>query len=380
MTDTTHHASLDAVAELGPVFADRATALDREGRFAADNYRDMKAAKLLSAGVPRELGGGGAGHAQLCAMIRALARHCPSSALSLSMHTHLVAAAVYKHRHGQPGAALLKKVADGERVLVSTGAGDWVDSNGSSERVPGGYRVTATKRFGSGAPAGDIAVTSARYDDPEQGPMVLHFPVPLDAEGVAIADDWDTLGMRATGSQTIRYEGVFVPEEAIALKRPRGPWHPAWNVVLTVAVPIYTAAYVGLAEAAADEALQRARGQAEHGEPPAHAPYLVGELQNALMCAQLAGDALVENARDYDFEPELKRAERALRLKTLATSGVRATVDKAVELTGGAAYFRRCRLEQLWRDAQAAPFHPLPEKQQQRFTGRVALGLEPVHG
>lgn len=43
-------------------------------------------------------------------------------------------------------------------------------------------------------------ITSGRYDDPVQGAMVLHFPLPLSAEGVRVSDDWDTHGMRGTGS------------------------------------------------------------------------------------------------------------------------------------------------------------------------------------
>jgi hypothetical protein len=35
-------------------------------------------------------------------------------------------------------------------------------------------------------------------------------------------------------------------------------------------------------------------------------------------------------------------------------------------------------LERLVRDLHAAPFHPLTPKRQQRFTGRLALGLDPV--
>ena len=109
----------------------------------------------MSALVPSELGGGGATHGEVCQVLRELAHHCGSTALALSMHTHLVAAAVWRHKHGQPAEALLRKIAASELVLVSTGAGDWVDSVGKAERAPGGYRVSAVKRFGSGSPVGD---------------------------------------------------------------------------------------------------------------------------------------------------------------------------------------------------------------------------------
>ena len=259
MTDTTLNPFVAAARELGPTFAERASAADQNGAFVSDNYRDLKAKKLFSAGVPKDLGGGGATHAELCEMLREVGHYCPSTGLALSMHTHLVAAAVWRHGHGQPAGPLLSKVAEAELVLVSTGSTDWLDSNGTAERVEGGYRVNAQKRFASGCPGGDIALTSAPYDDPKEGALVLHFPVPMKAEGVRVNGDWDTLGMRATGSNTITFENVFVPDAAIGAKRPRGQWHPSISVVCLVALPIVLSPYVGLAETAARLAKEGAR-------------------------------------------------------------------------------------------------------------------------
>lgn len=362
------------VRELGPGFAERAARKDLTGEFVAENYAEMKARKLFSAGVPEALGGGGASHTELCDVLRELAQFCPSTALALSMHQHLLAAAVWRHLHGQPAEALLRKIAEAELVLVSTGAGDWLESNGKAERVDGGYRVTAEKRFGSGCPAGDLSITSAPYDDPESGPSVLHFPVPLKAEGVSIREDWDTMGMRATGSHTLVFESVFVPDASIALRRPRGPWHPSWSVVLTVAPPLIMAPYVGAAVAAADIARAHARQRAGDG----HLPYLVGEMENALTIAWMALREMMAVAAGYDFDPDLQLASEALIRKTLVVRSVRTVVETAVEIVGGGAYFRRSRLERIWRDVQAAQFHPLPEAKQLVFTGRVSMGLSPV--
>jgi hypothetical protein len=45
---------------------------------------------------------------------------------------------------------------------------------------------------------------------------------------------------------------------------------------------------------------------------------------------------------------------------------------------GGAGLFRDMGLERLVRDIHAVQFHPLPANRQHRFTGRCALGLDPV--
>jgi alkylation response protein AidB-like acyl-CoA dehydrogenase len=368
------HPCIAAVRELGPAFADRAAGHDRSGDFVAENYAEMKAKKLFSAGVPAELGGGGASHAQLCQMVRELAGYCPSTALALSMHTHLIAANTWRHLHGQPAAPLLEKVAQGELVLVSTGGRDWLDSNGQVEKVDGGYRVSADKRFGSGGPAGDIALTSAPYLCPERGWRVLHFPVPLGADGVSRASDWNTLGMRGTGSDTILFDGVFIPDAAVGVDRERGPWAVPFNVIGAVALPLIVAAYVGVAERAAE--LARTAAAKKQDDP--HMPYLMGELENQLMIARMCLQRGIDNARGYDFAPELDVANEALICKTLASDACRRVLDKAVEISGGGAYFRGHPIEQLWRDVQAIQFHPLPQKRQLHMTGRIAMGLPPV--
>ena len=51
--------------DLGPRFAARAAAMDEEDLFVSENFAELKASGLIAAGVPAELGGGGASHAEL---------------------------------------------------------------------------------------------------------------------------------------------------------------------------------------------------------------------------------------------------------------------------------------------------------------------------
>lgn len=362
------------VHEIGPGFAEKIAARDATDSFIDDNYDVLAQHRVFSAMVPAELGGGGATYSEMAAFVRTLAGYCSSTALALSMHQHLVAAAVFNYLNDRPGWKVLEKVVATEAVLVSTGANDWLASNGSVTRVDGGYLVSAHKPFASGSPRGVIMVTSAPYDDPVEGPQVLHFPVPVSADGVSGKGDWETMGMRATGSQTMVLENVFVPEEAVAVKRPRGEYHPLWNVVLTVAMPMIMSAYVGVAEKAAAIATGIAQKKAGDEETA----YLLGELTNRLTQAQLAVDSMVGITNDWQFQPVPETANAILVRKTLAANAILETVQKTMEAAGGAAFFRRTGLERLFRDAHGVRYHPLPEKRQQRFTGRLALGLDPI--
>ena len=170
----------------------------------------MKERGLISALVPADLGGGGAAYSTVAEMLRTLGPPHASTGLALSMHQHLVAFQVFNHLKGRP-APVLPRVAAENVVLVSTGARDWMESNGSLRRDEGGFRLNARKAFASGSPVGDILVTSAPYEDPDAGWQVLHFAVPMRAEGVSLVDDWRVHGMRATGSQTVALDDVFIP-------------------------------------------------------------------------------------------------------------------------------------------------------------------------
>jgi acyl-CoA dehydrogenase len=62
--------------------------------------------------------------------------------------------------------------------------------------------------------------------------------------------------------------------------------------------------------------------------------------------------------------------------RTLVGRACIRTVEKAMEVTSGAALYRNFGLERLFRDVQGARYHPLQEKAQHKHTGRVALGLD----
>jgi len=371
----TRFLDLQALVQIiGPRFAEGAAERDHNDVFVASHYDVLKKHKVFSALVPAEFGGGGVRHGAMCAFLRNLAHDCPSTALALSMHQHLVAAALYHHRNGRPGQKLLERVAASEAVLISTGANDWMDSNGTVERTDGGFRVSARKPFGSGSPKGDLLLTSAPFDDPKEGWQVLHFAVPFNAHGVSLTDDWRALGMRASGSHTVILDRVFVPDDAIALRRPRGRFHPAWNVILTVALPLIMSPYVGAAEAAAE--IGQAQARKRQSDPTV--PYLIGELTNALTTAQLALDDMVRLANDLDFVMSLDLTSAMLVRKTIVAEHVLATVEKALETAGGSGFYRSAALERFVRDAHGAQFHPLSTKRQCYFTGRFALGLDPI--
>lgn len=370
MQESVNKMSLDNLLDQKlPDFAKHARETDVKREFVSENYMALKKMKFFSALIPETLGGMGVTHKKMCNHLQTIARYCGSTALALSMHQHLIAVQVWKYHQGDGNITFLENIAQQELILAGSGAVDWMTSSGTMKKVSGGYLVNGLKRFASNAAAADLFLTSAPWKNQAGEPRILHFPLPLTADGVTIEEDWDTLGMRGTGSNSVRMSKVYIPDNAIMLDRPYGDYHATWNVILPVAMPFIMSVYVGIAEAAAEIAtnlmLRKTITDSQKD--------LLGEMTNQLINAQILLASMLEICNNYDFQPLKELAHQVLVRKTLITKSVIQTVELGMSLCGGAGYMTGTGLERCFRDIQAARYHPLPAKSQHLFSANHLL-------
>ncbi len=184
--------------------------------------------------------------------MREIAHHCGSTALAFAMHTHQVAIPAWRWRHQNLAAVEpllsvwrrkdhppVKRRLGLDRRLRQGGEGRWR------------LRVSARKVFTSGASAGDILMTGAIVQSEGEPDMVIHFPVQMKAAEVKVLNTWRALGMRGTGSDDVLIDGLFVPETSVAARRKSGEWHPLYQIIATIAMPLIYSAYLGVAKARA---------------------------------------------------------------------------------------------------------------------------------
>jgi alkylation response protein AidB-like acyl-CoA dehydrogenase len=375
ITATAARNASEIARELGPVLASSAAAAD-EDVYVADNIALLKTAGLVEAGVPRELGGSGADVDELAAMLRTLAYHCGSTGLAFSMHTHQVAIPAWRWTHQKAAAAavepLLKRIAAERIMLLSSGGSDWIAGSGKAEKVEGGYRIDARKVFSSGAPTGDILMTGAVLET-DEGPMVLHFGIPMSSPHVKVLDTWRTLGMRGTGSHDVLIEGHVVPEAAVSVRRKAGEWHPIFQIIATIAFPLIYSVYLGAAESARDIAI----GLAKRKAPTKYAVELAGRMETELTAARLAHESMLAAVRRN--APSADTINQVMIGRQLVARHAIAAVEYAMELAGGAGFYRSAGLERRFRDVQAARYHPLQSGPQAEYAGAMALGLPVDH-
>ena len=103
-------------------------------------------------------------------------------------------------------------------------------------------------------------------------------------------------------------------------------------------------------------------------------------IANAEIKARAAAQAsnMVALADDLNFDPCEELTNEMVKRKTITAKAVIETTTKALEASGGPGYIRGQVIERLVRDSFACQFHPMQEKRQLLFSGRMAMGLPPI--
>jgi alkylation response protein AidB-like acyl-CoA dehydrogenase len=176
--------------------------------------------------------------------------------------------------------------------------------------------------------------------------------------------------MRGTGSNDVVLDDVFVPDAAVGADRPHGLIDAPLQVGGAIAQGIVAAVYLGVAEGARTHALLAAASKAD--DPVTQRQ--VGLMTHRLRVAAWALDGALAVIGD-DPEPSMENFAAVMAAKReIALAGLEAC-DLALEVAGGAAYFKGSPLERAYRDIRAAKYHPLGPEATLLHQGQVALGL-----
>jgi alkylation response protein AidB-like acyl-CoA dehydrogenase len=389
-------AGLVAVAEeLSEGLAARAAEHDRDGTYPFEAIDALKAAGYFAAPVPVELGGLGVSSAHdLVVASSRLARGDASVAIGVNMHLvavlnmerrRQVAAAGGAQRRARGFAASLQQITRDGVVLaaaISEPGQDLTRPATLATRTGSGWRIDGRKMFCTMSPAATDLYVAVGYVDDEGIERYAYAMVPTDAPGVVVHDDWDALGMRASGSNSVSLEGVELPESGVRGGFRAGDPLPYMERNL-VAGLFHAAASLGIAESA-DAIARRAIAGRINGDarPRMQVADNAVDLAAARGVFSRAG-ALIDDHRDANPESDGSGEElealfaEAQAAKAFVNEAAARVVDRALALSGGAGYVNGSPLARAYRDVKAGSFmHPLGANRAYDYLGRVALGEE----
>jgi alkylation response protein AidB-like acyl-CoA dehydrogenase len=360
--------------------APRAARYDREASNPVDSWRDLWREGFLAAAVPAAHGGLGLDVPTYVEMIRALARGCASTAMTVHMHSTVLrfigalGTEVQKRRyfpevveHGklfgswgsEPAVSLSRTFA--VETAVRRAGDDWV--------------VDGVKHFCTMALGASYYMVWCALDaDPDMSRSLLQVLVPAEADGLATDGKWDTLGMRATFSPTVTLTGVRVAGDT-ALGQPGS----AMGVgVVEIFGLGYAAVYVGIAEAALDHAMEAVQQRVVKPEniSVAQDPAVqrhIGDMQLRLDAARLV---LADAAAHWEAADVAGRAFLANRAKWIATEAGLHVTSHAVQVVGGRGAYRDAPVERAYRDMRTATLMPPTMDRMLEAIGKSVLGLQ----
>ena len=368
-------------------FDERAPIYDRDNTFFTEDFEELRQSGYLNAALPTEFGGS---DLRLDAYVRLqgrLAYVAPATALAVNMHVYWTGVAADLLRAGDESCRfILEQAADGRIFAALHGeAGNDLPlllSSSDAHRVDGGWEISGHKIFGSLSPVWNWGGFHAMDTSDPAAPQIVHGFVPPDAPGLQIIDTWDTIGMRATQSQDTVLDKVFVPDDQVVVVCPAGfagagMFHVA---IFAWALMGFASVYQAAAQRAFDLTVEKMpqRTSVALANSMAHHPEVqhnVAEMRMALD----AGSALLERtARDWtDGVDHPDWPVRLVGTRYRVITEAFGVVDRALDLSGGAAAFKRNRLEQIFRDVRMGRFHPGNTMLAHELIGKLCLGINP---
>ena len=363
-------------------FAPRAAHYDAQAEFPIENFVDLRDAGLLTLRVPPAYGGRGVDPLTFAMCILAVARGCPSTALTLTMHTNVLGSFVAGLGNPEQRRRYFAEAVEAGKLFASLtsepGASArerFVLSTTFTPQDDGGYRVAGAKHFCSLADAADYFFVSGVVEDSGGGgDNILSAMIRSDMSGVRITSEWDAIGMRATASHAVSFDTV-APHDAVF--GPPGRLLSAdWGSFSLG----YAAVYLGIAEAAYNcireyvtEKTWTPGGDVMIGHSSTQ--QTIGQMGLSIQSGRL----LLVDAALTDREADPTGAVLGVNRAKQYCAEVGAWVtDAAMRLAGGGGLLKSSPLERLRRDALSGPVMPPANDRCLETIGKLECGLPAV--
>jgi alkylation response protein AidB-like acyl-CoA dehydrogenase len=367
-------------------FATRAAEHDREASDPVENYAALRDAGFYGLNVPTTMGGAGVGLLGWSLAAEELAQGCASTALSFNMHLSVVGPVMESPLVSDDTKQRLAKMVVHERKLIGGNFSEPTTSGlvgtaiplARARRVDGGYRITGKKAFASMIGVADFCMVMAYPDEATSPAAAMVLLVPRDAAGRRVDKVWDTMGMRATRSDSMTLEECWVSDEALVVRsddiipfrRHGANWF--WGS--------YTAVYLGIAVAAYKAIIKTVRDRTPPGFSQSLAYHPDVRRQVAEMSVDLEAARLLtyHSAWLSDTEGSTPATVSALyRAKYFVGEAVTRITRTAMTLGGAHALFKTSPLERLFRDGAVAPVQFPPRDFCLASLGLLELDLDP---
>ncbi|HEY7152067.1 MAG TPA: acyl-CoA dehydrogenase family protein [Solirubrobacterales bacterium] len=354
----------------------RARENDRAARFDRELSRRMGDMGYLGAPVAEEYGGRDLDYLSYGLIVEEVGRGDSSARTVVSVQTSLVCGSIERWGTEEQKRHWLPRLCSGEALgcfgLTEPDAGS--DPSGMrtrAELVDGSWRINGQKMWISLGNYAEVALVFAQTDPEKRHRGIACFLVPTATEGFSSQEIHGKLGLRASDTASLGFDGVEVPEDALL-----GEVGDGFKIAMTALDSgrySVAAGCVGICEGCVQASTKYATERRQFGVQIASFQ-LVQEMIADMVVRRDAARLLVRRAGILKDEGRPNTMETSI-AKLYATESAVECANLAIQVHGGSGYVDDYPVERYLRDARVTTLYEGTSQIQKLIIGREATGV-----
>ncbi len=338
-----------AAREVAPL----AAALDREERYPAEIVRKLGEQGFMGMNVAPEYGGAGLDAVSYALAMEEISKACASTGVIMSVNNSLVCWPLETYGSEEQKRRFLPPLARGERLgafcLSEPNAGtDAANQQTRAARDGDGWVLNGTKNFITNGAHADLLIVFAQTDPALKHKGIAAFIVETDSPGFAVIAKEKKMGIRASDTAQLAFDGVRVPADQLLGKVGEG-----FKIAMTTLdggrIGIAGQA-LGIAAAAYEAAAAYAKQREQFGQ--AIAGFQAIQWKIADMATRLEAARLLNYRAAWLKDRGERHTEAAAMAKLYASEAAGFIANEAVQIFGGNGYSKEFPVERHFRDAK----------------------------
>lgn len=347
---------------------------DVDHEFPAEIIKELGELGLLGAMVEERYGGAGLDPLTYCIAVEELARVCPSTSVTMSVTNSVCCWPLAHFASEEVKNTFLRELASGECLggfgLTEPGSGSDAASMRSTARRDGdSWVLDGEKAWITNAGIARYYVVLAKTD-PEAGKKgISAFVVPADAEGFSVGAHEEKLGLKASVTAAIYFDGVRIPDHFLMGELGRG---------LAVAMATLdhsrlgiAAQAVGIHQRALELACEYAKERVQFGVPIAQHQAIQFAIAN--IATELAAARELTYYAASIAEHSKSAGRLASEAKLYATEAANRACASALQIHGGNGFCEEYEIARLYRDVRVTTIYEGTSEMQRLVIARHVL-------
>ncbi len=358
--------------------APHAAKYDESETFPEIPWRKACELGLAAVCVPEAYGGTAMGAIASSIIVEEVARVCPSTAVTITVHNSLVCGPIAKFGTDDQKQRFLPKLASGEWVgaycLSEAEAGtDAANQQAKAVRKGDHFILTGAKLWVTSGSRADAFVVFARTSPAPDGVSrsrgVSCFLVEKTFAGVSVGKQEEKLGIRASPTTEILFDGCEVPAENLLGELDRG-FRIAMDTLDGGRIGIASQA-LGIAQGCLDASIAYAKERKQFGRPLADFQAIQWKIAD--MATHIDAARMLTRRAALLRDTGVLCMKEAAMAKLFASQLANRAADEAVQIHGSAGYSREYLVERLFRDARITEIYEGTTEAQRLVIARQLL-------